>query len=100
VQAVRPAATDFEGPPMPPEWLKGLFVGAGFDEAKTRVEKDKMEILLKEMSAPAREHSCEAVMLQASVGWDVPDRENLYEELLKRFDVKTAEVEGFLSMRF
>ena len=99
VRAVRPDAK-FEGPTIPPRsmelaWLKEMFVGAGFGREKVNVYQERVWIRKGDMSEEAKHHFCEAVVLQASVGWSESEREALMKEMLKVFSAEWGSEDGF-----
>ena len=104
VHAVRLNAPIFTGPPMneertKSEWLKDLFIHAGFAESNVKIHKTSVFVTMEEIDG-ARDDFCQTVVSMATVPaegqvlWSEEEKKRLYEELQRRFHPKTTDVEG------
>lgn len=77
------------------DWFKSQFVNAGFEPGKVQVHRTTIRVLFEDMWQECRAHMCKAVVMLAKRSWSKANGDALYEELMRRFDPKTANSDGF-----
>lgn len=99
IHAVRADAPTYTGP-TPPHWLtadwfQGLFTDAGFAADKIQLHKTTETIVIsKDADENANKHHFDAIVLKAAATWSDAEKQQLYQELEKRF---VPELGGFES---